>query len=101
METVSVQLDAVTREREKHVSVLRADLESERESRRGWQDKAQVSQERLSSMVWNCQIAELQVIAKGYMIGTSSVCARVDRCRCRHVLGNKCPIRACYQTNCR
>jgi hypothetical protein len=58
------------------------------ESRRGWQDKAQVSQERLLSMVWNSQYAKLQDVAKAFMTGTSSVCARVDRYRRRHVPGN-------------
>jgi len=88
LETVTTRLDAVTKEREKDVSVLRADLESETESRRGWQDKAQVSQKRLLSMVWNNQYAKLQNAAKAFMIGTSSVCTRVDRCRRRHVPGN-------------
>lgn len=50
LEVVTEQLELVTDERTKEVLMLRADLESEKESRRGWQDRAQASRERLSLM---------------------------------------------------
>jgi hypothetical protein len=51
LETVSAQLDNVTKDRTREVSILKADLESEREARRGWQEKAGTLREQLSSMV--------------------------------------------------
>jgi hypothetical protein len=51
LDTVKAELDAVTKEKERDVSLLTKDLESEKEARRGWQDKAIVLRERLSAMV--------------------------------------------------
>jgi hypothetical protein len=48
---VTARLDTVTNESAKEVSILKADLESEKEARRAWQDKAGTLRERLSSMV--------------------------------------------------
>ena len=51
LSTVTLQLENVTRERVDEVSVLKADLESEKVARRGWQDKAGTLRERLLEMV--------------------------------------------------
>ena len=51
LDLVTVQLETVTKESAKEVSVLKSDLESEKEARRTWQDKAVLSRERLSVMV--------------------------------------------------
>ena len=51
LDAVTVQLDVVTKESAREVSILKADLESEKEARRGWQDKAATLRDRLSSMV--------------------------------------------------
>jgi hypothetical protein len=51
LETVSTQLDNVTKDRTREVSILKADLESEREARRGWQEKAGTLREQLSLTV--------------------------------------------------
>jgi hypothetical protein len=53
LEAVSAQLDNVTKDRTREVSILEADLESEREARRGWQAKAGTLREQLSLMVRN------------------------------------------------
>jgi hypothetical protein len=45
----------VTKENSREVSILKADLESEKEARRGWQDKAVTLRGSLSSMVCNSQ----------------------------------------------
>jgi len=50
LEAVSARLDNVTKDRTREVSILKADLESEREARRGWQEKAGTLREQLSSM---------------------------------------------------
>jgi hypothetical protein len=52
---VTAQLEAVTKESAREVSVLKADLENEKEARRGWQDKAATQRERLSLMVCHSQ----------------------------------------------
>jgi hypothetical protein len=51
LEAVSTQLENVTKDRTREVSILKADLESEREARRGWQEKAGTLREQLSSVV--------------------------------------------------
>lgn len=51
LDSVMSQLGTVITEKAKEISVLTADLESEKEARRGWQDKAVVLRERLQSMV--------------------------------------------------
>jgi hypothetical protein len=51
LEAVSTQLENVTKDRTREVSILKADLESEREARRGWQEKAGTFREQLSSVV--------------------------------------------------
>ncbi len=51
LDAVNAQLDHLTEKRELEVSVLEADLDSEKEARRGWQDKAAVLREKLSDMV--------------------------------------------------
>ena len=43
----------MTKESAREVSILKADLESEKEARRVWQDKAGKLRERISSMVHN------------------------------------------------
>ncbi|KAG0645059.1 hypothetical protein D0Z07_9098 [Hyphodiscus hymeniophilus] len=53
LSVVTSQLDAVTTERAREVSVLEADLESEKEARRGWQDKAASFRQRLLGMVFH------------------------------------------------
>ncbi|KAH8757115.1 hypothetical protein BGZ57DRAFT_932890 [Hyaloscypha finlandica] len=50
LDIVKAQLGNVTKERAREVAVLEADLESERDARRGWQDKATTLRERLSSL---------------------------------------------------
>jgi hypothetical protein len=55
LDVVMAQLDAVTKENSREVSILKADLESEKEARRGWQDKAVTLRGSLSSMVCNSQ----------------------------------------------
>ena len=52
---MTAQLETVTNESAREVSVLKADLENEKEARRGWQDKAAMQRERLSSMVCHSQ----------------------------------------------
>ncbi len=51
LDAVTTELDVVSKERAKEASILRADFESEREARRGWQDKAVTLRQQLSSMV--------------------------------------------------
>lgn len=51
LSAVTLQLENFTRERVCKVSVLEADLESEKEARRGWQEKAGALRDRLSGMV--------------------------------------------------
>jgi len=51
LDGVAAQLDIVTKEKEREVSILKADLESEKVARRGWQDKEGSLRERLLSMV--------------------------------------------------
>jgi hypothetical protein len=51
LEAVSTRLENVTKDRTREVSILKADLESEREARRGWQEKAGTLREQLSSVV--------------------------------------------------
>lgn len=41
----------MSKDRAKEVSILSADLENEREARRGWQDKAVTFRQSLSKMV--------------------------------------------------
>jgi hypothetical protein len=55
LDVVMAQLDTVTKENSREVSILKADLESEKEARRGWQDKAVTLRGSLSSMVCNSQ----------------------------------------------
>lgn len=62
IDAVTAQLDSVTQESATEVSILKADLESEKEARRGWQDKAVTLREQLLSMVCrsrNCTIIDL------------------------------------------
>lgn len=56
LDTVTAQLETVTKESAREVSVLKADLENEKEARRGWQDKAATQRELLSSMVCHSQV---------------------------------------------
>jgi hypothetical protein len=51
LDITKAQLDNVTKERAREVAVLEADLENERDARRGWQDKATNLRGRLSSLV--------------------------------------------------
>lgn len=51
LNAATAQLHTVTKESAREVSILKADLESEKEARRGWQDKAVTLRERLTSMV--------------------------------------------------
>jgi hypothetical protein len=51
MDIVTAQLDTVTEEKARDVSNLTADLESEKEARRGWQVKATTLRERVFAMV--------------------------------------------------
>ncbi len=53
---MTAQLESVTKESAREVSVLKADLESEKEARRVWQDKAAVQRGRLLSMVCYTQV---------------------------------------------
>ncbi len=55
LDTVTAQLETVTNESVREVSILKADLENEQEARRGWQDKAATQRERLSLMVCHSQ----------------------------------------------
>jgi hypothetical protein len=55
LDVVTAQLDTVRKESAREVSILKADLESEKEARRGWQDKAVTLRGSLSSMVCNSQ----------------------------------------------
>ncbi|KAE9364678.1 hypothetical protein N431DRAFT_421835 [Stipitochalara longipes BDJ] len=50
LDAVEAQLDTVVKDSAREVSILKADLESEKEARRGWQDKAGTLRERISSM---------------------------------------------------
>jgi hypothetical protein len=60
LDAVTGQLNAVTKEKARDVSILMADLESEKEARRGWQDKAATLRERLVAMVgYLCLSADL------------------------------------------
>jgi hypothetical protein len=63
LNAVTLQRDEVTRERVREVSVLEADLESEKEARRGWQDKAGTLRKKLVGMV----SSESGVIRKAYL----------------------------------
>lgn len=60
---VTLQLSDVMRERAREVSILQADLESEKEARRRWQDKAGTLRERLSEMVVSSIIEQSSFIA--------------------------------------
>jgi hypothetical protein len=48
---VTAELALVSKDRTREVSILSADLENEREARRGWQDKAVTFRQSLSKMV--------------------------------------------------
>jgi len=77
LDAVSSQLEDVTKERAREIAVLQADLESEKEARRGWQDRAGTFREQLLGMVISsgskrCSTADIS------RVGTSAVCARVD-----------------------
>ncbi|KAF8848884.1 hypothetical protein BDZ45DRAFT_680905 [Acephala macrosclerotiorum] len=50
LDEVATELDVVTMDRAREVSILSADLENEREARRGWQDKAVTLRQGLSNM---------------------------------------------------
>jgi len=50
LDAVSSQLEDVTKERAREIAVLQADLESEKEARRGWQDRAGTFREQLLGM---------------------------------------------------
>jgi hypothetical protein len=51
LDAVTSQLDTVRKKSARELSILKADFESEKEARRGWQDKAVTLRERLSLMV--------------------------------------------------
>ncbi|PMD21780.1 hypothetical protein NA56DRAFT_645570 [Hyaloscypha hepaticicola] len=55
LDTVTAQLETVTNESAREVSVLKADLEDQKKARRGWQDEAAAQRERLASMVCHSQ----------------------------------------------
>jgi hypothetical protein len=60
LDAVTSQLDTVTKESARELSVLKADFENEKESRRGWQDKAVTLREHLSSMV--CHLSPPEIV---------------------------------------
>ena len=74
----------MTRERAREVSVLEADLESEKEARRGWQDKAGTLREKLTGMV-SSDSGVIRIASN--CEGTSTVRTCVIGCGCRHLLG--------------
>lgn len=51
MDTVTAQLNTATETKTRDVSILTADLESEKEARRGWQNKATALRERVLTLV--------------------------------------------------
>ena len=51
LDAVTTQLNNVKEERAREVSVLEADLKSEKEACRGWEHKAATLREQLSGMV--------------------------------------------------
>jgi len=51
LDAVTARLDTVANESAREASILKADLESEKEARRAWQDKSATLRDRLSSMV--------------------------------------------------
>ena len=51
LDAVTARLDTVANESVREASILKADLESEKEARRAWQDKSATLRDRLSSMV--------------------------------------------------
>jgi hypothetical protein len=51
LDAVTARLDTVANESARETSILKADLESEKEARRAWQDKSATLRDRLSSMV--------------------------------------------------
>jgi hypothetical protein len=54
LDAVTAQLDMVTSDSTREMSILKADLENEIEARRNWQDKAGALRERISAMVSKC-----------------------------------------------
>ncbi len=76
LDTVTAQLDMVKSDSTREVSILKADLENEREARRNWQDKAGTLRERISAMVSKCW-QTVQLLADS-IVGTSTVCACVN-----------------------
>jgi hypothetical protein len=83
LDVLIAKLESVTKEKERDVSILKKDLESEQEARRGWQDKALASRERLLAIVKlppNRILNSLLTI-----IGSSTVCACINRCGCRYI----------------
>ena len=51
LDAVTARLDTVANESAREASILKADLESEKEARRAWQDKSATLRDRLSSRV--------------------------------------------------
>jgi hypothetical protein len=56
LDAVTAQLDTATKKNAREVSILKADLESEKEARRGWQDKAVTQRDRLLLMVCSSRL---------------------------------------------
>lgn len=83
LDAVTAELEAVTKAKERDVSLLMRDLESEKEARRGWQEKGVAMRERLSALVRYPQ--PNLYFWLNFVEGTSTVCACIDRCRCRYL----------------
>lgn len=74
-----MQLKTMKVQREEEVSILQADLESEKDSRRGLQDKVRALREALSSMVLSSSLLNRGIILTiSLSAGRDTVCACVD-----------------------
>lgn len=74
-----MQLKTMKVQREEEVSILQADLESEKDSRRGLQDKVRALREALSSMVLSSPLLNRgRILTISLSAGRDTVCACVD-----------------------